>query len=125
MESGSSMRCLSPVLARKSLEERGTWMEENELVSRSIEGWKDSFVVFKYTALVTVNELVERCIGREQFNEKKSPTLSCELAIEVFCVLYSWRFVSFCRRCFGHHPSCCFAIQPSPLSRTLLVARPV
>ena len=39
-----------PVLARESLEERGTWMEENELVSRSMEGWEEGFVVFKYTA---------------------------------------------------------------------------
>ena len=105
-----------PVLARKFLEERGTWMGDNEPVSRSMEGWEEGFVVFKYTALFTINELVECCIVREQFSEKKSPTLSCELAIEAFCVLYCWRFVSFCRRCFRHHPSCSFTLQLSPLS---------
>ena len=30
----------------------------------------------------------------EQLNEKKFPTPSCALAIEVSCAAYSWRFVS-------------------------------
>ena len=34
-------------------------------------------------------------MASEQLNEKKFPTISRALAIEVFCVLYSWRFVSF------------------------------
>ena len=36
-------------------------MKENEPMSRSTERMEESFVVFKYTALFTVNELIERC----------------------------------------------------------------
>ena len=35
-------------------------MKENKPMSRSIEGMEEGFVVLKYTALFTVNELVER-----------------------------------------------------------------
>ena len=95
-------------------------MEENGPVSRSIERWEEGFILFKYTALFTVNELVERC-DREQFNEKKSPTLSCELAIGVFCLFYSWRFISFCRCRSRRRPT---VVAVSPFSRRRLVGPP-
>ena len=56
MESGGSLLIVFLLLARGSAEEKGgTYVEENGPVSRSIEGWEESFVVFIYTPVFTVS----------------------------------------------------------------------
>ena len=56
---------------------------------------------------------------RKQLNQKKFPTLSCELTMKVFCVLYSWRFVSFCRSSFPRQ------VAVSPFSRRRSLGPPL
>ncbi|PUU73832.1 hypothetical protein B9Z19DRAFT_1094279 [Tuber borchii] len=77
--------------------------------------WKDgrkvSLLLYILLSLPLISWL-SAVIVSKQLNEKKFPTLSCELAIKGFCAFYSWRFVSFCRRTFCRRHNRRFAVQP-------------